>query len=164
MMAKAKTDGGFLQRTQVLLARADELCARRGVRLTDLRRQVLGTILDAGSPVGAYDILDRLRVLRPGATPPSVYRTLEFLLSQGFVHRLERLSAFVGCLAKEGEEHSAQFLICRNCGKVLELEDDAVNEALMRAARQAGFAMLHATVEAEGICQACAAVKPAADV
>src|SRR5579875_122870 len=164
MMAKAKTDGVFLERTQALLARADELCARRGVRLTDLRRQVLGTILDAGSPVGAYDILNRLRVFRPGATPPSVYRTLDFLLSQGFVHRLERLSAFVGCLAREGEDHSAQFLICRNCGKVLELEDSAVNEALMRAARHVGFAMRHATVEAEGICQACAVLKPAAGV
>ena len=56
-------------------------------------------ILDAASPTGAYELLDRLRETRRGAAPPTVYRTLDFLLEQGLIHRVERLSAFVGCVA-----------------------------------------------------------------
>ncbi len=91
--------GVLAPRTSVLLDRAEALCDARGVRLTGLRRQVLGLILETpDAPTGAYDLLDRLRAHRGGAAPPTVYRALEFLQEHGFVHRLERLSAFVGCV------------------------------------------------------------------
>src|SRR4029077_13126763 len=89
----------FSRRTEGLLDRAEASCERRGANLTELRRHVLGLILDAASPTGAYELLDRLRQNRRGAAPPTVYRTLDFLLEQGLIHRIERLSAFVGCVA-----------------------------------------------------------------
>ncbi|GAC1341237.1 MAG: zinc uptake transcriptional repressor Zur [Acetobacteraceae bacterium] len=141
------------------LDRAAGLCARRGARLTDLRRQVLGLILGAGAPIGAYELLDRLRPHRQGAAPPTVYRALEFLLAQGIIHRVERLSAFVSCLDQEAHglehEHRAQFLICGGCGQVTEIEDHAVEHALAEAARRSGFSISGATIEAEGRCAAC---------
>ena len=69
--------------------------------MTDLRREVLGLILDAEAPTGAYDLLDQLKATRHGAAPPTVYRALEFLLDQGLIHKVERLSAYVGCVAHE---------------------------------------------------------------
>ena len=147
---------GFSPRTETLLHRAGEICAARGARLTDLRREVLGLILDADGPTGAYDLLDRLRGSRGGAEPPTVYRALDFLQEQGLVHRLERLSAFVGCVAHEPQEHAAQFLICRSCGRVTELEDHELAHALADAAERLGFTVGKATIEAEGQCAACA--------
>lgn len=147
---------GFSPSIETLLDRADSICDSRGARLTDLRRQVLGLILDADGPTGAYELLDRLRATRHGAAPPTVYRALEFLLDHGLVHKLERLSAFVGCVAHE-EAHAAQFLICRHCGKVTEIEDDRLVQALEQAARRHGFTVAQATIEAEGECAACAA-------
>jgi Fur family transcriptional regulator, zinc uptake regulator len=118
--------GEFSRRTKGLLDRAEAVCAHRGAKLTELRRQVLGLVLDAASPLGASDLLDRLLQWRSGAAPPTVYRALDFLLEQGLIHRVERLSAFVGCVAgwttEQGEganrTHAAQFLICRQCRKV----------------------------------------------
>ena len=43
---------GFSPRTDALLDRASIICSDRGARLTTLRRQVLGLILDAPQPVG----------------------------------------------------------------------------------------------------------------
>lgn len=146
----------FTARTEALLGRAASICEAHGARLTDLRRQVLGLILEAGAPTGAYELLDRLRASRQGAAPPTVYRALDFLLEQGLVHKLERLSAYVGCVAHE-EEHAAQFLICRNCGRVTEIEDHRLAHALEDAARRLGFTVGKATIEAEGECAACAA-------
>ena len=147
---------GFSPRTETLLSRASAICEGRGVRLTDLRRQVLGLILNRDSPTGAYDLLDQLRSTRLGAAPPTVYRALEFLQEQGLVHKLERLSAFVGCIAEEDHhDHAAQFFICRSCGKVTELEDHELAHALADAAKRLGFTVSKATVEAEGQCATC---------
>ena len=149
---------GFTPRTESLLDRASAICDSRGVRLTELRRQVLGLILDRDSPTGAYDLLDQLRSTRNGAAPPTVYRALEFLQEQGLVHKLERLSAFVGCIADDDHhDHAAQFFICRLCGKVIELEDHELAHALADAAKRVGFTVGKATIEAEGQCAACAA-------
>jgi len=147
---------GFSPYTEMLLNRADRICGTRGARLTDLRRQVLGLILDSPAPTGAYDLLERLRATRNGAAPPTVYRALDFLQEQGLVHKLERLSAFVGCVAHDSD-HAAQFLICRSCGRVTEIEDQKLAHALNDAARRLGFTVGKATIEAEGQCAACAA-------
>jgi Fur family transcriptional regulator, zinc uptake regulator len=156
--------GGFSRRTVHLLDRAEGICGHRGANLTELRRHVLGMILDAASPTGAYELLDRLRQTRRGAAPPTVYRTLDFLLEQGLIHRVERLSAFVGCVAGctaladgENHTHAAQFLICRECGRVVEMQDHAVSSVLARAAKDAGFSVSSATIEAEGLCSTCRA-------
>ena len=153
--------GRFSAETEALLDRAGRICEDRGARLTALRRQVLGLILERSGPVGAYDLLDGLRPFRTRAAPPTVYRALDFLLQHGLIHRLERLSAFVGCVAgehegHEHEDHAAQFLICLGCKRVIELEDRDTSQALSEAAVRAGFRVSRATVEAEGLCAACA--------
>ena len=158
------TSAEFTPRTAALLERVGAVCDRRGVRLTELRRQVLGLVLDSAKPSGAYDLLEKLRPHHRGAAPPTVYRALDFLLEQGLIHKVERLSAFVGCLHgvedqddDEVHHHAAQFLSCRRCGQVTELNDREISRALLRAARGWGFALNHSTVEAEGICEGCSA-------
>jgi Fur family zinc uptake transcriptional regulator len=159
--------GQFSRRTETLLSQAGAICERRGATLTELRRQILGMILDAAAPTGAYELLDRLRQTRRGAAPPTVYRTLDFLLEQGLIHRVERLSAFVGCVAGctadpdgESHAHAAQFLICRNCGRVVEMQNQDVAAVLARVAKDAGFTIGSATVEAEGLCSTCRSAAP----
>lgn len=142
---------------EATLDRAAASCARRGAQLTELRRQVLGLVLAAGQPIGAYAVLDQLRALRDGAAPPTVYRALEFLQEQGLVHRLERLNAFVGCGAAGPHAHPHQFLICTKCGVTAEICEPGVEAALGEAAARLGFSLQRATVEAEGVCSKCAA-------
>jgi Fur family zinc uptake transcriptional regulator len=137
------------------LARAEAACAERGVRLTDMRRDVLRLILQAGEPVGAYALLDGLRALTGGGKPPTVYRALDFLLAQGLIHRVEKLNAFVGCHDEAAHHHAAQFLICKLCGRATEIENSAVADAIAQAAKAAGFLPTKATVEVEGICGTC---------
>ena len=150
----------FTDATDALLSRAASFCSQRGTRLTELRRQVLGLVLDSDRPAGAYDLLDRLRARHKGAAPPTVYRALDFLLEQGLIHKVERLSAFVGCVHAIDENehdrhHVAQFLICTQCRRVVELEDGRIDRALLGAARDVGFRLTTSTIEAEGLCAGC---------
>ena len=147
---------------ETALREAEAVCLRRGATLTPLRRQVLELVLEAQSPVGAYALLDRLKVSRPGAAPPTVYRALDFLLEQGLIHKLERLNAYIGCVDAghgHGHEHHHphQFLICRACGATAEIADHGIAHAIEAAARRAGFALAEATVEIEGTCATCLA-------
>lgn len=142
------------------LDRAAAACARQGAQLTELRRVVLGLVLAAEAPLTAYQLLDRLKDTRRTAAPPTVYRALQFLMAQGLVHRIERLNAFIPCAdcgAEAGHLHPVQFLICRRCGRVAEIEDGAVASALARAAERQGFHPGTMVVEVEGTCADCAA-------
>ena len=161
--AMSSGQGRFPKRVETMLDAAEAACAARGARLTPLRRQVLGLVLESDQPIGAYALLDRLKESRAGAAPPTVYRALEFLLEHGFVHKVERLNAFIGCHGTTaGHEHhshdhahAVQFLICGKCGRVQELEDESVRLALAKAASRAGFAPGRMTVEVEGVCREC---------
>lgn len=139
---------------QSALSQAEHWCRRRGSRLTELRHRVLEIIWTSPIPIGAYAILDVLRADgRPGA-PPTVYRTLDFLLEEGLIHRLASLNVFTGC-RRPGHEPGGQFLICRDCGQVVELANQAV-ECLLRAEAQAhDFEVLTQMVEVLGWCPDC---------
>ena len=149
----------FSRKTNTLLLQASRLCDRRGAQLTELRRKVLGLVLESKTPTGAYDLLDRLRTLHKGAAPPTVYRALDFLLEQGLIHKVERLSAFIGCVHRNEDDHdhhhAAQFLICNRCGQVTELEDARIGSVLVEAAHENGFRLANSIVEAEGVCASC---------
>ncbi len=136
------------------LDKAAQACARQGARLTELRREVFSLILEADAPLTAYQLLDRLRATRKSAVPPTIYRALDFLMAQRLIHKIERLNAFVAC-AETGRAHPVQFLICRECGTVAEIEDQVAAQALEDVAEREGFHPRSTVVEIEGTCAAC---------
>ncbi|HEC1648037.1 TPA: zinc uptake transcriptional repressor Zur, partial [Pseudomonas aeruginosa] len=137
------------------LAEADALCARQGVRLTELRRRVLELVWQSHKPLGAYDILAVLSETDGRrAAPPTVYRALDFLQENGLVHRIASLNAFVGCNNPE-HSHQGQFLICRTCHTAIELEQPDISRAIVAGANSVGFAVESQTVEVVGLCGTC---------
>ncbi len=130
------------------------MCERRKLRLTARRRQVLEILLASHQPMGAYDILGELNRSNPKekVAPPIVYRALDFLLAEGLVHRIESKNAFISCV-HPGHRTTAQFLICRDCDRVAEMEHD--DRELVAEADTLGFTIDHSVVEITGICAAC---------
>lgn len=137
------------------LQEAEQICALEGARLTPLRKEVLGLILAANAPIGAYDLLAKLKGKseRPAA-PPTVYRTLDFLLEQGLVHRLTSINAFIPCCHPR-EGHQAAFLICQKCHTVKETSANNLFDELAQIAAQGAFKAKHSIIEISGICQKC---------
>jgi Fur family zinc uptake transcriptional regulator len=137
-----------------LLSAARRVCEQRQLRLTSRRRQVLETLLASHQPLGAYDILASLNQAGSAEriAPPIVYRALEFLLAQGLIHRIESRNAFISCVHPE-HQCTAQFLICRNCEQVAEIEHS--DPGLLAQADSLGFAVDHSVVEITGVCAEC---------
>ena len=140
------------------LAAATQTCALNGTQLTPLRREVLELILKAHTPLTAYQLLDQLKSTRHSAVPPTIYRALEFLLENRLIHKIERLNAFVACVETHHQHHhaDAQFLICKQCGSVQEIEAPAISAALAQAVAAHGFVPSRAVIEVDGLCAACA--------
>lgn len=146
---------------ETALTAAEAVCARRGVRLTELRRRVLELVWRSHRPVGAYDLLEALADERRRAAPPTVYRALDFLMEQGLVHRIHSLNAFVGCVAA-GNRHTAQFLICSECGDATEFDDPALDGAFDRLGAERGFSVHSRVIELQGCCARCSSAGGAA--
>lgn len=138
------------------LAALETHCAARKLRLTPVRRRVMELLAAAHRALGAYDLLETLATEGLGSQPPVVYRALEFLMAQGFVHKIERLNAYVGC-AHPGHAGHAAFLICIDCGQVGELDDPVLADSLARTVAAQGFAMERSVLEITGTCPGCGA-------
>lgn len=136
------------------LADAEHYCRQRGLRMTPTRRRVLEIVWRGHEPVKAYDILDELNRSGRKATPPTVYRALDFLTGASLVHRIDSLNAFVGCPQARGE-HTAQLLVCGRCETVTEIDDPAIRGVLEQGAARHGFVLEPQTVEVRGICPRC---------
>ncbi len=141
----------------------ERACRERGLRLTPIRARVLTLIAEQGKPIKAYDLLDRIRADKAldedsagAAAPPTVYRALDFLLANGFIHKLESVNAFVACHHPNTAQHSVPFLICDRCHSAVELEDERVVAQLDEKARALGFLPQAQTLEVHGICARCA--------
>jgi Fur family zinc uptake transcriptional regulator len=136
------------------LASAEDICRERGLRLTRIRRRVLELVWSSHKPVGAYDILDALSREGRRSAPPTVYRALDFLIEADLVHRLDSLNAYVGC-AHPHDPHNGQFLICRDCRSVAELDDADISALVERTAAELGFSAVRQMLEIQGLCPAC---------
>ncbi len=98
------------------------------------------TLRDAGSPIGLA----------------TVYRTLADLAAAGDADSLqspEGESLYRACNSASHHHH----LICRKCGKTVEIAADDVEAWAQRVAAENGFTDAHHIVDVFGLCGACSA-------
>lgn len=121
--------------------------------LTRNEQLVWDSLIAAGGPQKAYEILDSLKAQGVRA-PMTVYRALEGLDQKGFIHKLEGINAFVPC--KHEAPHEVQvFLICESCASAKEVELESIEGDLRPLLKRASFLMKTARLEARGLCSNC---------
>ncbi|WDY52749.1 zinc uptake transcriptional repressor Zur [Vibrio fluvialis] len=138
-----------------LTKQIEEICAARGVRLTSQRKRVFELICASKKASSAYELLEDLKQSEPQAKPPTVYRALDFLMEQGFIHRVESTNSFISCCSCNAHKHFSQLLICDHCGNVIELQDDSLIALLADNAEKHGFKIVNHVIESHGVCQSC---------
>lgn len=134
--------------------KARQFCEDKGARFTLLREKVYALLLEQQGAVGAYELLDTLKLTESNAKPATVYRTLDFLLEFGLIHKIESTNAFVACHHFDCN-HPVQFLICDTCGDVREIQSVGLKDTLDKQALSVGFSVIKQTIEAHGTCAVC---------
>lgn len=137
------------------LASAEAICQQQGLRFTPIRQKVLKLIWENHQAIKAYDILECLQLEDKSAKPPTAYRALDFLLENGFIHRIESLNAYIGCPHPE-HTHQFQLLICEHCGTVIELDEPELSELVLTKVAKHNFQIKQQVFEVHGLCSRCA--------
>src|ERR1700761_8792926 len=110
-----------IERVEPAMALAEEICRDRGTKLTQVRRRILELLAEEYRPLGAYDLMERLRqTMKRPFSPPTIYRALEFLLAHRLIARIESRNAFV-LRAHAQRDCDCIFLSCDQCGAVLQI-------------------------------------------
>jgi Fur family transcriptional regulator, ferric uptake regulator len=83
-----------------------------------------------------------------------VYRTLQALAGNGILDVLrndEGEAIYRRCITSDHHHH----LVCRSCGRSVEIASDKVESWAARTARRHGYTSVTHTVEVYGLCREC---------
>ena len=139
------------------ISQVEAACEGRGLQMTALRRDVVSIFAQALQPLGAYAIIQKLSEAQNRiVAPPTVYRTLDFLVDNGFVVKIESRQAYVAC-DHPGHDHDHHGIVfsCTKCGRAVEVESKAVDKELVQIAERLGFKSERNVFEIEGLCADC---------
>lgn len=145
--------------TETWIAQVESACADRGLQMTALRREIVGILAGADQPLGAYTIIQKLSEAQNRiVAPPTVYRTLDFLVDNGFVVKIESRQAYVACdhLGHDHDHHGI-VLSCTRCGRTVEIDSHAVDREIAAVAERLAFRIERKVLEVDGRCGECQA-------
>jgi Fur family transcriptional regulator, ferric uptake regulator len=126
------------------------------VRATKQAAAVLQALAARSEFASAQDLHADLRSRGDGVGLTTVYRHLQALADAGSVDVLrtpDGESVYRIC----GSEKHHHHLVCRTCGRTVEIEGAGVERWASKVAEEAGFVDVDHTVEIFGTCSACAA-------
>jgi Fur family zinc uptake transcriptional regulator len=140
----------IMTKMNIFLNNAYAYCDENHHRLTDPRRYVLKILSQSKTPMGAYDILEKLGHYLDSPKPPTAYRAIDFWRDHGFLHKIESLNAYVTC-CEDHKHQDTHFLVCNDCHAVEELHVHS-NETHLPD----GFVATKTFTETHGTCGECA--------
>ena len=147
---------------QSTIEHAEQHCANQGIRLTTKRKQVLSGLLKSEKAMSAYEIVDYCKGEFGNAMPAmSVYRILDFLGEEHFVHKLNSSNKYVACshITCDHGHDVTQFLICDQCQRVKEINvSQSMIEHLRNNIEDAGFHLTSPQLEMKCLCEQCFAI------
>lgn len=121
------------------------------------RELILALLRKSKTPLTAYGMLEKLRP-KGVKSAPIIYRALAELETQGIVHKIKELGAFIACNCTKSHQHALSVLtVCGECKDVQELHDHAVIHQLEGLRRQGVRLQEQAVIELPITCNACAA-------
>jgi Fur family ferric uptake transcriptional regulator len=126
--------------------------AEKGLKSTRQRNLIVETFLASGGHLNIEQLLAKVREQDARVSAATVYRTMKLLTECGLAqprHFGDGLTRY----ETAGDHHD--HLICTQCQRIVEFEDEEI-EALQEAvAKRHGFKVTHHKMELYGLCPKC---------
>ena len=141
---------------ELSVSKVTEFCKKNNLDFTAIRKKVFEIILKYKKPIKAYKILEDLGGIDEKIShPPTVYRAIDFLINNGFVHKLNSINSYVGCFHPNIHKE-CYFLICKKCNIYKECCNADLTNKIFKTAEQNNFTVSNTTLEIVGHCLDCA--------
>lgn len=134
--------------------RATEAGERAPLRPTRQRRAITDALAAAEEFQSAQDIHDALRHAGEKVGLATVYRTLQAMADAGEVDVLQSPGGEAAYRRCSASHH--HHLVCRVCGRTVEISGSSVERWTESVARDNGFSDVSHTIELVGLCAECA--------
>ncbi|MBT3337077.1 MAG: transcriptional repressor [Anaerolineae bacterium] len=123
-----------------------------GFRVTPQRRVILHILLHANGHLTPSEVFALAQESLPGLMETTVYRTLEFLVQTGLAQ-----AAFGsnGKRAYEISDEHHHHLICRQCGKEIEIPHVQLDSLYASLEASTQFKLVHNHITFLGLCAEC---------
>jgi Fe2+ or Zn2+ uptake regulation protein len=142
--------------TDVIDTSADErlVAALRagGHRVTSQRLVLCRVLNELARHATADEVLNAAAQRLPGLSLPTVYATLDLFARLGVARRVDGAGSAV---LYDPHTDAHQHFLCRNCGRVLDVDAALGERRLLAAARAAGLEVDGVEVTLRGLCADC---------
>ena len=143
--------------TQVEISKFKDSLKEKGYKLTPQRRAIVDIMINnEGNHLTAEEIYDLVKVDCPEIGLATVYRTIVLLEELGILSKIDlgdNCSRYE--LVHEEESHQHHHLICTSCGKIIEVEDDLLEDLESKIEEKYEFHIKNHSLKFYGICNDC---------
>ncbi|HYB98565.1 MAG TPA: Fur family transcriptional regulator [Candidatus Limnocylindrales bacterium] len=134
-----------------------EFIRERGLKSTRQRDEIASWFFGHKGHLSADQIYREVKELHPGIGFSTVYRTMKLLVEAGLVS--ERHFSDAEALYENVVGHH-DHCICTSCGKIIEFENERIEELQRSVAEKHGFLLKSHKMELYGLCQTCRVREP----
>jgi Fur family ferric uptake transcriptional regulator len=135
-----------------IIRRLDEFLSGKGLRRTRQRDLIIEAALSTTDHFTADELWERARRLDPTTSRATLYRTLSLLVESGLLREID-LGLQQTCYDPNFVDHPRHnHLICTDCRKVVEFEDQHLNLLEDCLARRLGFQPQSSSLRIEASC------------
>ncbi len=129
----------------------------QGLPVTQQREAVAEVVFASEEHLSVEEIEAALRERGEKTGKATVYRTLEMLVKSGLVAERDFGEGFKRYEHLFGQQPVHGHMICDECGKVTEIQEDELKRVQDRIAREEGFTPSRYRLEIFGLCASCKA-------
>ena len=124
------------------------------MKCTPARLSIFKEVYSSSEHFDADEIYFRLHSDKKRVSRATVYRTLDLLVENGFVSKVNVGRSqvhFENTLAQKNHEH----LVCTQCGKIIEFNNKLLEEEQNRICKEYGFLPTKHNLIVFGLCDEC---------
>ena len=126
----------------------------KGLKATKQREEILDVFLNSSGHRNLAQIYAQVAKVHPKIGYTTVYRTLKLLTRLGLAAQRKFADGETQYEPTEGKNHH-DHLICLDCGKIIEFEDEALETLQNGIAQRYSFKIFHHRMELYGRCSDC---------
>jgi Fur family ferric uptake transcriptional regulator len=127
----------------------EELCAEKGMRMTDQRRVIARILQDSDDHPDVEELYRRSSKIDPRISISTVYRTVKLFEDEGIIERHDFRDGRSRYETVPEEHHD--HMIDLNTGNVIEFQSAEIEALQERIARELGFRLVGHRLELYGI-------------
>lgn len=133
--------------------RLNEFVRKKGLRRTPQRDEIARAIFAKDEHFRAEEIYDRVRNSSLGISRATVYRTLSLLVEAELLRQIDLGDSQVTYDPNFLNKPSHNHLVCIDCGRVVEFEDEHIEVLHECVTRRLGFKAVRMSLKVEANCE-----------